>query len=112
VDDEGELVDEFSFANSGRGIEDFMMKIEAFRDEALVAVESTANLWMRLYEALEEHGIQIALSNPSKTRLIAEAGGKARVKTDRVNARVLAQLLRAWLLPLCYVPSRDQREWR
>jgi len=43
VNDEGELVDEFSFRNSEKGIEDFMMKIEVFKDEALVAVESTAN---------------------------------------------------------------------
>jgi hypothetical protein len=26
-----------------------------------------------------------------------------------VNARILAQLLRANMLPLCFVPSRDQR---
>ena len=31
---------------------------------------------------------------------------------DRVSARILAQLLRADMLPLCFVPSRDQREWR
>ena len=31
---EGELVDEFSFRNSKRGIEDFMMKIEVFKDKA------------------------------------------------------------------------------
>jgi len=69
VNEEGELVDEFSFRNSKRGIEDFMMKIEVFKDEALVAVESTANLGIRLYDSLEEHGIQVVLSNPSKTRL-------------------------------------------
>ena len=85
VNDEGELVDEFSFRNCSKGIEDFMMRIEAFKDEALVAVESTANLWIRIYDFLEEHGIQVVLSNPSKTRLIAEA----RVKTDKVNARSL-----------------------
>ena len=57
------------------------MKIEVFEDKALVAVKSTANLWIRLYDAFEEHGIQVVLSNPSKNRLIAEA----RVKTDNYN---------------------------
>jgi len=108
VNDEGELIDELSFRNSKRGIEDFIMRIEAFRDMVLVAVESTANLWIRLYDALEERGIRVVLSNPSKTRLIAEA----RVKTDKVNARILAQLLRADMLPLCFVPSRRQRDRR
>jgi transposase len=108
VNDEGELVEEFSFINSKRGIEDFMMKIEAFGDRVLVAVESTANLWIRLYDSLEDRGVQVVLSNPSKTRLIAEA----RVKTDKVDARILAQLLRAEMLPLCFVPTRRQRDRR
>ena len=46
VNDEGVLVDEFSFINSKKGFEDFMMKIEAFKDGVLVAVESTGNLWV------------------------------------------------------------------
>jgi len=108
ANDEGELVEEFSFTNSKKGIEDFMMKIEAFGERVLVAVESTANLWIRLYDSLEDHGVQVVLSNPSKTRLIAEA----RVKTDKVDARILAQLLRADMLPLCFVPSRMQRDRR
>jgi transposase len=108
ANDEGELVEEFSFTNSKRGIEDFMMKIEAFGDRVLVAVESTANLWIRLYDSLEDRGVQVVLSNPSKTRLIAEA----RVKTDKVDARILAQLLRADMLPLCFVPTRRQRDRR
>jgi transposase len=108
ANDEGDLVEEFSFTNSKKGIEDFMMKIEAFKERVLVAVESTANLWTRLYDPLEDHGVQVVLSNPSKTRLIAEA----RVKTDKVDARVLAQLLRADMLPLCFVPSRMQRDRR
>jgi transposase len=99
ANDEGELAEEFCFMNSKKGIEDFMMKIEAFGDRVLVAVESTANLWIRLYDSLEDRGIQVALSNPSKTRLIAEA----RVKTDKVDARILAQLLRADMLPLCLI---------
>jgi len=51
--------DEFSFRNSKRGIEDFMMRIEGFRDGVLVAVESTANLWIRLYDFLEEHRVRV-----------------------------------------------------
>jgi transposase len=64
---------------------DFMMRIEAFRDETLVAVESTGNHWVRLYDFLLEEGVRVVLSNPSKTRLIAEA----KIKTDRENAKTL-----------------------
>jgi len=108
VNDKGELVDEFFFRNSERGIEEFMMRVEPFRDEVVAAVESTGNLWIRLYSCLEEHGVKVVLSNPYKTRLIAEA----RVKTDKVDARILAHLLRADMLPLCFVPNQKQREWR
>ena len=33
----------------------------------------------------------------------------ARIKTDKLDARVLAYLLRANLLPPAYVPSHDTR---
>ena len=108
LDDEGELVDECSFANSEKGVDEFLMRVEPFKDEVLAAVESTGNLWIRLYDCLEERGVRIVLSNPYKTRLIAEA----KVKTDRIDARVLAQLLRADMLPLCYVPTLAQRDRR
>ena len=31
------------------------------------------DLWIKIYEALEKNGIDIALANPLKTRAIAEA---------------------------------------
>jgi transposase len=92
---------EFSFINFKRGVEDFMMKIE-------VAGESTGNPWVGLYDLLEDEGFRVVLSNPSKTRVIPEA----RVKTDGVNAWILVQLLRVNMLPLCFVPSGDQRDRR
>jgi transposase len=45
------------------------------------------------------------VSNPSKTRAIAGA----KVKTDRVDARILAQLLAADFLPSVRLPD-DPRE--
>ncbi len=38
-----------------------------------------------------------------KTRLIAES----RIKTDRVDSRVLAELLRLDALPISYMPHED-----
>jgi transposase len=39
VDEEGEVADEFMFKNSSQGIEDFAVKLKAFREKVLVAVE-------------------------------------------------------------------------
>ena len=48
------------------------------------------------------------LANPKKTRAIAEA----RLKNDKVDARTLADLLRADLVAPSYVPPKEIRELR
>ena len=48
---------------------------------------------------------RVVVSNPSKTRAIAEA----KVKTDKVDARILAQLLAADFLPPVWLPDERTR---
>jgi transposase len=48
---------------------------------------------------------RVVVSNPSKTRAIAEA----KVKTDKVDARILAQLLAADFLPPVWLPDDRTR---
>ncbi|HZD35837.1 MAG TPA: transposase [Nitrososphaeraceae archaeon] len=69
-------------------------------------VESTANLWIRIHDTLEDNGINTVLANPYKTRIIAEA----KVKFDKLDARILADLLRSGLVYQSYVPSKEFRE--
>src|SRR5262249_18920654 len=57
---------------------------------------------------LEAEGIELHLAHPRQTKAIAAA----RVKTDAVDARALAHLLRADLLPEAYVAPRGLRELR
>jgi transposase len=108
LDEEGKLLDEIRFANTPEEIEEFSGKLSTFHDEVKAVVESTGNLWIQIHDRLEEHGFDVALSNPAKTRLIAEA----KVKTDKVDARTLAALLRADMLPTCYVPGEELRSRR
>ena len=49
---------------------------------------------------LTDEGYDVVVSHPKKTRYIAEA----RIKTDRVDSRALAELLRLNSLPESYVP--------
>jgi transposase len=51
---------------------------------------------------------RVVVSNPSKTRAIAEA----KVKTDKVDARILAQLLAADFLPPMWLPDEGTRSLR
>ena len=59
-------------------------------------------------ELLEHEGRELHLAHPLRTKAIASA----RVKTDAVDARTLAQLLRADLLPEAYIAPRDLRDLR
>jgi len=54
---------------------------------------------------LEEFAEQVTLAHPLKVRAIADA----RIKTDKLDARVLAHLLRADLIPPAYVPCKSTR---
>jgi transposase len=108
LDEDGSILDESRFPNDAKGIEEFAGKLTSFRDEVRAAVESTGNLWIPIHDRLEERGIDVALSNPSKTKMISEA----KVKTDRRDAKILASLLRADMLCTCYVPGEEQRSRR
>lgn len=76
-------------------------------DACKVAIEATGN-WYWLVDLLQSMGCEVYLSNPVQTKAIA----KARVKNDKVDARMLAHLLRADLLPICWIPDRQERSIR
>lgn len=76
-------------------------------DEAKVVLEST-NVWEYIFETIESAGFDVTLAHPKQVKAIAAA----RVKTDKVDARTLAELLRADMIPASYVPERDVRDLR
>jgi transposase len=65
-----------------------------------VALESCTNAFA-FHRLLCQHAGQVVVSNPLKTRVIAEA----KVKTDKVDAEILARLLAADFLPPVWVPD-------
>lgn len=65
-----------------------------------VVLESCTNA-VAFHRLLCQHAGRVVLSNPLKTRVIAEA----KVKTDKVDAEVLARLLAADFLPTVWVPD-------
>jgi len=105
VNDEGHVMDEFSFSNDSLGVDRFVSRISL---DDRVVMESTGNLWINLYEALEVNGVRVVLANPLKTKAIASA----KIKNDKIDARVLAHLLRGDLVAESYVPSKDLRDIR
>jgi transposase len=104
-DDDGKILEEFRFRNNLDGAENLAVILKKHGDSR-VALESTGNLWVKLYDRLNrEPDIDVILTNPKKTRVIAEA----KIKTDRIDARLLADLLRADLVLRSYVPPTSIR---
>lgn len=71
----------------------------------VAVVEATRN-WGLIYDWLEEVLDDVALAHPLKVKAIAEA----RIKTDKISAEILADLLRAGLLPRAYAPGKQTRD--
>ena len=69
-----------------RGMEKFLGGLEA---GSRIAIEATASWWW-VVDLAEKHGHEVVLSNPKKTRLIADAC----LKNDRVDTNELLHLLR------------------
>jgi transposase len=77
--------------------------------EDQVVLEATTHCWA-VVRALEPFVAQVVVSNPTATKAIA----KAKVKTDKVDAAVLAHLLRLGYLPEVWQPdaaTQFLREW-
>jgi transposase len=77
------------------------------RQEDRLAMEATTNTWA-VAELLGPQVQELIISNPLRTRAIAEA----KIKTDKVDSRVLAELLRADYLPTVWQPGPEIRRLR
>ena len=109
-DDKGMMLDEFFFGNDMSGIHNMLSRIQSHGKGATIGavLESTGNMWIRIHDTLEENGIDTKLANPYKTRIIAEA----KIKSDKLDARILSDLLRTDLIYESYVPNSEDRDKR
>src|SRR6266568_4594186 len=86
-------------------------ELEAFasslRPDDHVVLESTSMSWA-IAELLGRHVGKVTVSNPMQTKAIASA----KVKTDKVDAKVLAQLGAADFLPEVWAPDAQTRALR
>jgi transposase len=65
-------------------------------------------MWYNIYESLTKRQRDVRLSNPAKTRAIASA----KIKTDKLDAVKLADLLRDGYIAECYIPTRGTMDHR
>ena len=77
-------------------------EVDRLPKHAKYVIESSS-VWEETYRYMaEDLGLDVILSNPYTTMLIA----KPKKKTDKVDAAVLADMRRGNYIPPCYVPDR------
>ncbi len=75
--------------------------------EDRLAMEATTNTWA-VAGLLRPFVAEVVIGNPLRVRAIAEA----KIKTDKVDSRVLAELLRADYLPAVWQPDQETQRLR
>jgi transposase len=105
LDTDGELLDSLRFDLTLATLTTFAQR--HLDDDCSIALEATTNTWA-IVDALAPYCPRITVSNPMRTKLIASA----KIKTDRVDALVIAQLLRCDYLPSVWTPDAHTREQR
>ena len=99
MDKHGEIIAEGNIKNSKEGIQSFLSFQPSTKFK--IAIEA-CGLSRGVYKLLTELGYEVVQANPLKTSRIA-----AKKKTDKVDSKTLADLLRTGYLPKIYVPSDD-----
>ena len=103
MDSTGKVCDE-------RNIQNLNMKEylkEKVPRETYAVLEATRN-WPFMYDLLGEHVERVELAHPKELKAIASAA----VKTDRIDAKVLAHLARLDFLPISYAAPQEIRDLR
>lgn len=102
MDQKGIVVKEGKVVNTREAINRFLGK--AYTRNTSAVLEAGRN-WTVMYDWLEEELDEVTLAHPRKVKAIAEA----KIKTDKIDAKTLAHLLRCDLIPEAYVCDKETR---
>jgi len=103
IDKAGAVIDERQISND----ETSKYLEEVVPRETYAVLEATRN-WPFMYDLLSAHVERVELAHPKELKAISSAA----VKTDRIDARVLAQLARMNYLPIAYAAPPETRDLR
>jgi len=104
INDNGKLVAEEKRATSPANLALFFQQF----DEPVHAVVECTSYWYWVADWCSGHGVPLTLAHAKMLKAISYA----KVKTDSVDARTLAELLRVGLIPEAHQCRRDQRDLR
>ena len=98
VDEEGKtVVESFKFNNTVDGFSKLLAKLKragADAESSLVGMEATGHYRIALFDFLGAHGYDAAVINPIQTDAFRDVWTVRKVKTDAVDAAMIADLVR------------------
>ena len=97
----------FRVPNTREGLKQLKRRLAGLR-VALIVMEATGKLHREAFRNLHDSGFPVAVINPRRSRLFAQAIGQL-AKTDKVDARMLA-LMGAMLEPKAKAPPPEALE--
>ena len=103
LDDDGRILHRSRFPATRAALETFA-QTHFSPDSTVAAVEATTNTWP-VAAILQPLVQKVVVSNPLRTKAIA----CAKIKTDKVDALALAQLVRTGYLPEVWIPDEQTR---
>lgn len=104
LDGTGKVLSESGSSTEAGSVLSFAARLTNRHQVVLEPVENSH--WF--LRQLEPYAGSVHLAHTGKVRLIAES----RLKSDRLDARILADLLRVGYLPEVYIPEEKVFEWR
>jgi transposase len=106
LDEKGKVLDNSRVDNNLAKVNEFFDSLHP--NSKTKVVMKSSGMWYNIYECLSKRHPDVRLSNPLKTRAIASA----KIKTDKLDAIKLADLLRGGYIAECYIPTRGTTELR
>jgi transposase len=107
LSDQGELVEELTAFPDATGLKALAQRVEAEGVPVRAVIESMTGARF-VHDTLERHGWEVEIADAQKVKGLAPLA----VKTDRIDARVLAILSHRDLVPAIWLPDPTVREER
>jgi len=106
INEEGRVIRSKRLENKRESFQEFFKGLGGSSETVLEA----SRTWGVMYDLLEaiDEVESVQLAHSQKVRAIAEA----KIKTDKIDSHILAQLLRAELIPAAYIPEKQTRSYK
>jgi len=102
LNEQGKITMNLKMPNEKRLFSELLSEL----NEPCQAVIESGYCWGIMFDMLTDLGVDVTVAHALKVKAIASA----KIKTDKIDAKTLAELLKANLIPEVHVPCRDVRQ--